>query len=152
MPERRALKFASIDEILPDVERLLEGHVTVGKWTLGMMCNHLAATIRHSVEGFPFGLPWVVRRTVGPLAYRYLDRRGSMPAGVRVPRELEPAPGLDARAEAESLREALALFRGREPIREHPLFGRFDRARWERIHGIHAAHHLSFALPTGPEG
>jgi len=34
MLERRMLDFASMDEIMPDVERLLEGHSTAGQWTL----------------------------------------------------------------------------------------------------------------------
>ncbi len=30
MPERRILDFASMDQIMPDVERLTAGHSTVG--------------------------------------------------------------------------------------------------------------------------
>ncbi len=152
MPERRRLNFASVGEIVPDVEHLLSGHVTVGRWSLGMICNHLALTIRDSVEGFPFQMPWIFRRTVGPLSYRWLDRRGRLPAGVRAPKPLLPSQNLDARAELASLRNALTLFRDREPLTEHPVFGRFDRAKWTRIHCLHAAHHLSFAVPNGNGG
>jgi hypothetical protein len=42
MAERRELTFASLDDVMPDVERLLAGHVTVGRWTLGQILNHLA--------------------------------------------------------------------------------------------------------------
>ena len=38
---RRALTFESLDRVMPDVDRLLEGHTTVGTWTLGQICNHL---------------------------------------------------------------------------------------------------------------
>ena len=31
---RRELSFNSLDEVMPDVERLLEGHSTVGHWSL----------------------------------------------------------------------------------------------------------------------
>ena len=30
---RRTLVFASLDEVMPDVDRLLEGHATVGRWS-----------------------------------------------------------------------------------------------------------------------
>ena len=33
-PARRTLSYESIDEIMPDVERLLAGHTTVGNWSL----------------------------------------------------------------------------------------------------------------------
>ena len=46
MPERRMLDFASMDEIMPDVERLLEGHSTAGQWTLAQILYHLATSIR----------------------------------------------------------------------------------------------------------
>ncbi len=41
---RRPLRFHSFDEIMPDVERLLAGHRTVGHWSLGQICHHLAST------------------------------------------------------------------------------------------------------------
>ena len=31
---RRPLSYDSLDQIMPDVERLLEGHTTVGNWWL----------------------------------------------------------------------------------------------------------------------
>ena len=40
MPERRILDFASMDEIMPDVERLLEGHSTAGQWTPAQILHH----------------------------------------------------------------------------------------------------------------
>ena len=44
MPERRMLDFASMDEIMPDVARLLEGHSTIGQWTLAQILHHLATS------------------------------------------------------------------------------------------------------------
>jgi hypothetical protein len=144
---RRALAFGRVEEILPEVDRLLAGHATLGRWSLGMICRHLATAIRDSVEGYPFRMPWAFRRTVGPLGYRWLDRRGRMPSGLWAPKAMIPPTGLDDRAEAESLRRAIALYRDRGPIAEHPLFGRFRPEQWDRLHCIHAAHHLGFALP-----
>jgi hypothetical protein len=54
---------------MPDVQRLLAGHRTVGRWSLAQICNHLAASITWSVEGFPDRpAPWLVRVTLGNLA------------------------------------------------------------------------------------
>lgn len=32
-PGRRSLRYGSLDEVKPDVERLLAGHTTVGNWS-----------------------------------------------------------------------------------------------------------------------
>jgi hypothetical protein len=148
MAERRTLNFALLDEVMPDVERLLAGHSTVGQWSLGQICNHLARTISGSVDGFPTLAPWLIRRTVGPLAFRGVDRLGRLPTGVKAAAYLIPPPGLDARAEAEALGAAIARFQALTgPAGEHPFFGRMSLARLTRAHCLHCAHHLSFARP-----
>jgi len=45
-PGRRTLRYESLDEVMPDVERLLEGHTTVGTWSLAQICRHLATVMR----------------------------------------------------------------------------------------------------------
>lgn len=148
-PVRRRLTFDRLDQVMPEVDRLLEGHVTVGQWSLGQICNHLATTLIHSIDGFPRRLPWVVRRVVGPRIFARLDRTGRMPDGIPRPAAELPKVGLDARAEAEALRSAIAFFVAHQgPVAEHPAFGRMDRARWTRVHCLHCAHHLGFAVPT----
>src|SRR3954452_20325523 len=49
-PGRRTLRYESFDEAMTDVERLLEGHRTVGDWSLARICNHLAAVLRRHVD------------------------------------------------------------------------------------------------------
>jgi hypothetical protein len=39
MVERRVLRFATLDEVMPDVDQLRAGHCTVGEWTLGYVWN-----------------------------------------------------------------------------------------------------------------
>jgi hypothetical protein len=146
--KRRKLAFAGLGEVMPDVERLLAGHTTVGRWTLGQICNHLATTIGMSMEGVPQKAPWLVRRTVGVLIRRLMLWRGRIPENVQVPRVYLPGPELDPAREANALRVALerfATFDG--PFDEHPLAGPMTPAQWERFHCIHCAHHLSFAVP-----
>ena len=50
MAERRYLEFTSLDDVMPDVERLLAGHVTVGGWSLGQIFHHVATAIRLTLD------------------------------------------------------------------------------------------------------
>ena len=47
---RRTLRFNSLDEVMPDVERLLEGHSTVGNWSLAQICRHVSTVMRRVVD------------------------------------------------------------------------------------------------------
>ena len=145
---RRKLEFATLDEVIPEVDRLLRGHRTLGNWSLGQICNHLADSIVMSIEGPPIKAPWVVRKTVGPILLARILKTGRFPNGIKLPRKYEPRPGVDARAEAEALRAAtrlLAMHGG--PMADHPLAGPLPRASWERFLCIHSAHHLGFVVP-----
>src|SRR5688500_5529633 len=149
MAARRKLQFATLDEVMPDVERLLGGHVTVGQWTLGQILNHLATSIGMSMDGTPEKFSWPVRRMFGPVARQLSFALGWMPAQVRVQETYLPRAGLTADSEAETLRAAIARFEQfTGEFDEHPLLGRFSPDQWRRFHCLHCAHHLSFALPT----
>lgn len=146
---RRSLTFASLDRVMPDVDLLLEGHRTVGDWSLGQICNHLTTTLTWTVEGYPKLAPWIVRKTVGPLVLRRILETGRFPDGLKLPTRYLPKAGLDTRAEAEALRSALWHFAGHPgPLSDHPMAGQISRTDWERFHCIHCARHLSFVLPV----
>jgi hypothetical protein len=49
-PGRRTLGYESFEEVMPDVERLLPGHTTVGDWTLAQICRHLAIHLAHHLS------------------------------------------------------------------------------------------------------
>ncbi|MDB5350765.1 MAG: hypothetical protein JWN86_2012 [Planctomycetota bacterium] len=154
MPVRRQLAYKSLDDVMPDVDRLLQGHETVKNWSLGQICNHLATSMRLTVEGTPIRAFkfWLIRHTVGRLARRHVFKTRGMGENFSVPNPiLDPKPGLDARAEAEALRSTIRLFLAAEgPFRIHPAFGEMSVEEWRQFHAIHCAHHLSFAVPTGP--
>ena len=155
MEGRRTLAFSSLAEVMPEVDRLLAGHRTVGNWSLGQICNHLSKphTSGCPVEGFPRKAPWPVRKLIGPVAKRRIFATGRMPSGVRLPEKYAPKPGVDARAEAEALRATLHLFSAEAgPLVPHPLFGPLTVAEWHRFHCIHCAHHLGFAVPEVDSG
>ncbi|MFO0951981.1 MAG: DUF1569 domain-containing protein [Isosphaeraceae bacterium] len=148
MSARRTLVFESLDQVMPDVDRLLEGHETVGQWSLGQICHHLTVAMVGSMDKFPGAFPWIVRATIGPIVFRRMLSQGRMPEGVWLPKNAVPKPGLDARAEAEALRAAVRLYQGHSgPMAVHPFFGRLSREQWDGLHKLHCAHHLSFALP-----
>lgn len=148
MDGRRTLKFLRLDEVMPEVVRLMAGHRTLANWSLGQICNHLTDTFRFSIEGFPVRAPWLVRKLVGPVARRLVLSRGKMPDGIKLPEKFAPQPGLDARAEAEALRAAISFFGAHTgPHSQHPFFGRMTAEDWRRLHCIHCAHHLGFVVP-----
>ncbi len=152
MAERRELSFADLGEAVAEVDRLLAGYVTVGRWSLGQICNHLGTAFRLQLDGNPGPTP--VRRAREALRVRFF-RMGRFPDGVEVPLPaLLPGPGLDDLAEADALREAIARFLSAPgPFPPHPVLGPLTRDEWTRFHGMHAAHHLGFALPrTSPDG
>jgi hypothetical protein len=148
-PTRRNLRFHSISDVMPDVERLLTGHVTVGRWSLGQILNHLELASRLSMDGVPVKFSWLLRRLFGPMARRLSFWLGWIPEQVRVPSVYLPAADLDAAREAAALRQSVArlqTFTG--AFDEHPLLGRLSPEQWLRFHCLHCAHHLSFAVPV----
>ena len=149
MLERRPLSFAALGDVMPDVDRLLEGHVTAGNWSLAQICNHLSSTLISSVDGSPHAAPRWLRLSIGPLIGRHILKTGRMREGIGLPESARPKSGLDARAEAEALRAALSFYGAHTgPLAAHPFFGPWSRDQWTRLHCIHCAHHLSFVLPV----
>src|SRR5947207_1284023 len=118
---------------MPDVERLLAGHTTVGEWSLGQICRHLAVAFRLTVGGGAAPVvPWAVRRAVGPVVRRVVLYRGRLPAGVRMPNSaLAPGDCPDPRAEADDLGAAIGRFLAFPgPLPEHPYLGRMTADQW----------------------
>ncbi|HEV3167444.1 MAG TPA: DUF1569 domain-containing protein [Isosphaeraceae bacterium] len=149
MAERRDLSFTSLNEVMPDVERLIPGYKTVGNWSLGQICYHLALAVRCSIDGYSENAPWIVRKTIGPFAFRSVMKSGRMGTGIKVPAAFLPIPGLEDLAQVNSLRSCLARYQAHTgPLAPHPFFGDISAADWTRLHCIHCAHHLSFALPS----
>src|SRR4051812_14360492 len=102
MDARRTLTFSSLAEVMPDVDRLLGGHRAVGNWTLGQICNHLSDAVTSSVDGSPIKLPWLFRKTIGPIVLRRILEKGSIRSGIKLPEKFKPRSSLDDRAEAEA--------------------------------------------------
>ena len=147
IPGRRSLRFGGFDEVMPDVQRLLEGHATVGEWSLPQICRHLATVMRRVVD-LPASTPHDPAQWVGEERKRQVLESGLLPEGLPAPPEILPAETLGEREEAEGLRRAIAYYLASPgPAIPHRLFGPLTRAEWDRLQLIHLAHHLSFAAP-----
>jgi hypothetical protein len=146
-PGRRTLAYKSFDEIMPDVERLLEGHTTVGTWSLAQLCRHTATVMRRVVD-LPASTPHDPALLVGEEKKRQVFESGMIPEGLPGPPEVMPTNTHSEREEAEGLRQAIAHYKASSgPVIAHRLFGRLSKAEWHRLQLIHVAHHLSFAIP-----
>jgi hypothetical protein len=149
--KRRQLSFTSVGDVPPDVDRLLrDGHLTVGRWTLAQICAHLSDTLEWSLDGFPARqLPWVARATFGKLAKWNMFRTGRIPENFPLPKRISPPSELLLDEQVARLNRAVARFQSHQADHApHPFIGPMSHADFERYHCIHAAHHLSFAIPT----
>jgi hypothetical protein len=146
-PGRRTLRYEGLDDVMPDVERLLEGHATVGTWSLAQICRHLAISMRRAVD-LPASAPFDPSSRLPEERKREVFESGVLPEGLAGPPEIMPSETLSAREEAEGLRAAIAHYRASPgPVMTHRFFGPLTRAEWDRLQLIHFAHHLSFAVP-----
>jgi hypothetical protein len=145
MLERRTLDFQSLDEVMPEVERLVEGHNTVGQWSLAQILDHLATAIRLTALGRVEPTP---RPHSEAFRRRFFQRR-RFPEGVEAPHpRLIPQADADLQASMARLREAIERWGSVEgPFPAHPLLGQLSKDEWAQFHCIHCAHHLGFANP-----
>ncbi|QEH33542.1 hypothetical protein OJF2_20440 [Aquisphaera giovannonii] len=144
---RMTLRFDSMDDIIPEVERLRRGCRTVGTWSLAQICQHLAMVARRVVDmpatDTPDRSQWVP-----PEQKAEVFRSGRIPEGLPAPDALLPPKDVDLDAAVEALRSALAYFKASDgPKVPHRFFGYLTRDEWEQLQCIHCAHHLSFAIP-----
>src|SRR5207302_8687337 len=107
---KRTLQFSNLAEILPEIESLLEGHITLGKWSLGQICDHLNMVLHFTAAGTPC--------SEEPTA-KHLERRQRFfasprfPVGVNAPAITEPGLSPDAKVQLSLLRDTIALFESR---------------------------------------
>jgi hypothetical protein len=144
---RRSLSLEDLSQIMPEVRRLEVSHRTIARWTLGQICKHLADSINGSIDGFDLSRHRLKRFFFAKRLLRYTFRYG-IPRNYLVDPGLTPPDEVDASAAINGLARAIARYQAhRGPLRPHPLFGTMSRDVWDRVHCVHCAHHLSFAIP-----
>lgn len=145
---RRKLAFHDVSGILHDVGAIKDAHETVGRWTLGQICAHLAASFDGSIDGFDYSRHRVKRAMVSRPMLWYTFLFG-IPEQYLVDPGIEPTGDVSMNDGMTRLARAIHRYRDHGgALFPHPLFGRMSRRQWDRIHCIHAAHHLSFVRPA----
>lgn len=149
---RRTLHFATIDELLDEIDRIVEadraGRIrTLGSWTPGQILGHVAAWIEYGYAGYPMKpVPWFVRFVLRRQLKKYMKQ--GMPSGVRIPRVAAGTYGTEdmpVEQAAERLRLALGRLQRHEPAKfDSPAFGRMSDDDRVRLNLMHAQLHLSF--------
>jgi hypothetical protein len=148
--EPRELSFNTYREIIDDIQRLRSGNYEqLGQWTLGQICKHMSYYLRGSLDGYPFMMPWIVRKLFGrPLLRRVFARR-QMPRGGRTIPQSVPQSDVD---ETTAINETIQLLERLEShtgeVHPSPLFGALTPDECRTLHCLHAAHHLQLLIPS----
>ncbi len=146
---RSELMFRTYADVIDEIDRLVtHGYEQTGQWTLGQICRHLSYYMRGSLEGYPFMLPWIIRKLIGRRMLRRLLSDAPMPPGKQTIPASRPPEDIN---ETEAISEALKLL---ERLQTHtgelhpsPMFGSITLDEARTLHLKHAAHHLSFLVP-----
>ena len=123
-PGQRQLRYNGLDEVMPDVERLLDGYTTVGNWSLEQIRQHLVACLLDSMKQPPttgrdlLRYPTAERRK-GFFAVGLIDEGRKIPAGIAPPGEH------DDRHEGNGFAVRFAKYAASSgPVMDHPGLGR----------------------------
>jgi len=145
---RRVLAFHHLDELLPEVRRLIPAHRTVGQWTLAQVCRHLGDTVNGSMDGFDLSRHRFKRFFLAKPLLRWTYQHG-IPPGYTIDPKLTPPPDVILEQAVAALEHAVIRYRAYGGLlHPHPLFGGLSRKKWDQLHCFHCAHHLSFVIPA----
>ena len=148
--EKRNLRFETLAEAVDETKRLLDqGYVPHGKWSLGQICRHLALIQDGNVDGFPkwFSLFAFVRPFAKAIFLKKI-MNGNSPNGLPTAPMYNPPKGIVDAVEVALYEASVERFLKHEgEYHPHPGFGRLSRSEMEKLHAMHAAHHLSFLEP-----
>ncbi|HBS29364.1 MAG TPA: hypothetical protein DEB06_07930 [Phycisphaerales bacterium] len=150
---RRSLRFASINDLRQELDRVERAHRagamrSSGNWSVGKNLGHLAYWIDFSFDGPPPGFK------KPPLFMRWFFRmgrkmvlNGRMPAGVRLGGVPAGTYGTDEMSTEDGLarlRVALDRLEQNTPTQPSPAFGALTRDEWTALHLRHSELHLGF--------
>jgi hypothetical protein len=146
--ERRKLDLRDLDALTADVEHLKRvGYTKIGNWDLGQCCEHLARSMRSSLDGFQAKAPWVLRVFLAPIFKRRIFKTRNMPAGIKGPPDLMPPAQVDETTALKHFDEQAGRVRNATAFQKHPFFGTLSAEQWLQFHLIHSSLHLSFLIP-----
>lgn len=151
-PERRELRFNSLDEAVAEAERLAAGEVRVsGNHSFGKILKHLALT-HDMATGKIVGPrpPWYMRLMM-PLV-KGMILKGPVKPGFNLPSSAEaffwPPGEFEISESLTHLKESVENYKANGPLEVHPVFGKVSREQNYRLNCGHCAMHLSFVHPV----
>lgn len=146
--ERRiGLKFADVNAMIVDIERLRRGHARTGRWTLPQIAWHLKLAYPRPVQTLAAMPELTEAQSTRQQRWDYYIANGHPPVGFEAPAEMTPPGG----ANDEDVDALLSLLRELDAI-EAPVVvtaaGAMPIARARGFILAHGAHHLSYLVPT----
>jgi len=148
----RELHFASLDEVLDEMDRIAaaerEGRLKqLGNWNAGTNFSHLATWIDYSFEGFPPKLnpPWIIRFILKFQKNKFV--KGPMPRGVKIPGIKNGTLATETVPLEEGvrhLRSSLQRLKREAPKQRSVLFGEMTHEEWIKETLRHAELHMSY--------
>lgn len=149
MSARRTVRYSTLSEVVQDAEHLLGNHHTVGQWSFGQICQHLAKTMHASIDGFGFTAPWWVRWFLAPMIKNSFLTKPMKP-GFQLPKRgasLLPDESVTADDGLRQLKAAIERLNHESPKAPHPAFGKLATEEVMQLHLRHCELHMSFIIP-----
>jgi hypothetical protein len=148
---RRRLRFNSHDEVLADI-RALAARPTrhLGRWTLPVICQHLALTVNKCLDG-DVAIPVPLRTRIVARIFRNRVLHTRLPGGFKLPQDAEAAMFYEPESVAaaiDELEKAIARLGTTTKRYPHPAFGKMNAAQWDLFHFRHAELHLGHIVPA----
>ena len=151
----RDLSFGSFSEVSAELDRIeasqREGTLAAcGQWTPAQNLQHLAKTMRFSLDGFPFKVSAplaLMGRVMRPLILRMRFKPGQ----VKIPASASamlPDEGVGFDEAMTELRGQLSrVERGERMDKPSALLGNIGHDKWAKFRLTHLGHHLGMLQP-----
>lgn len=154
MANRRTVRYSTLSDVIEDAEKLIGNHHTVGKWSFGQICQHLAKTMHACIDGFGFKAPWWARWFIAPLVKNSFLTK-SMKPGFQLPetaKSLIPDAAIRAEEGLQQLKAAVERLARETPTAPHPFLGKLATEEVMQLQLRHCELHMSFIIPgsNGP--
>ena len=149
MAARRTVRYSMLSEIVQDAEHLIGNHHTVGNWSFGQICQHLAKGMTASIDGFGSKAPWWARWLIAPLVKNSFLTKPMKP-GFKLPKSaaaLLPDDVVPAEEGLRLLKVAVERLSHETPTAPHPFLGKLATEETIQVHLRHSELHMSFIIP-----
>lgn len=149
--DRRTITTRTVADIKAEAQRLKEAPSlsAVGTWSAGQNMQHLAKTMRASLDEFPFTLALPLRIMGKLMKKKFLSK--PFKSGFKLrgdSMKLLPDDNVPTDQGADELiAECDRILGGAAYISRSPFLGAMSTDDWNRLHTLHADLHLSHILP-----